>query len=131
MRKSKYLHFLFFIISPILFEVQRCTISHFKALDKLFRPLAWVLTVGAITFVMLSKISVLLFYPYFTCGTENSNFPLMEFLQCQQILMTGQKWKKAHHLDTLNAYKNRREINHISTKTKTKGNFRMYANTKR
>ena len=53
--------YTFFIISPILFELKRCTIPHFKALDKLFRPLAGVLTVGAITFVLLRKMSVYFF----------------------------------------------------------------------
>ena len=61
MRKFKNLHFLFLFIFPISFELQRCTIPHFKALDKLFWPLAWVLNVGAITFVLLRKMSVYFF----------------------------------------------------------------------
>ena len=53
--------FLFLIVFPILFKVQRCTIPHLKVLYQLFWSLAWVLTVGAITFLLLRKISVYFF----------------------------------------------------------------------
>ena len=73
MWKSKKLHFSFFTISPILFKLQRCTIPHFKALDKLFWPLAWVLTVGAITFVLLRKMSVYFFSWHTLVILQNSS----------------------------------------------------------
>ena len=41
----KLILFVLFISSK-LFELQRYTIPHFKALDPLFWPLAWVLTLG-------------------------------------------------------------------------------------
>ena len=49
-KNSRKLHILFLIISLKPFKLQRCTIPHFKALDLLFWPLAWVLTVGSIVF---------------------------------------------------------------------------------
>ena len=53
--------FTYFIVTSKLLRLQRLTIPHFKALDKLFWPLAWVLTLGAITFVLLRKVSVYFF----------------------------------------------------------------------
>ena len=55
---SRKLHILFLIISLKLFKVQRCTIPHFKALDLLFWPLVWLLTLGSIIFSVWSKTSV-------------------------------------------------------------------------
>ena len=48
-------HILFLVICPKPFELQRCTIAHFKALDLLFWPLSWLLTLGSIIFVVWSK----------------------------------------------------------------------------
>ena len=39
--------FINFIVSPKVFELQRRTIPHFKALDQWFRPLACLLALGA------------------------------------------------------------------------------------
>ena len=46
---------MFLIISPRPFKLQRCIIPHFKALDLLFWPLDWLLTLRAITFAVWSK----------------------------------------------------------------------------
>ena len=62
--KFENLHFLFLMIFPILFELQRYTVPHFKALSKLFWPLAWVLTLGAIIFALLRKMSVYFFFTH-------------------------------------------------------------------
>ena len=51
-------YFLFFIISSLFFELKRCTIPHFKALDQLFWPLDWFLTLGLILLELWTKISV-------------------------------------------------------------------------
>ena len=61
---GKPFYFIHFIVPPKLLKLQRLTIPHFKALDKLFWPLAWFLTVGAITFVILSKMLVLFFFTH-------------------------------------------------------------------
>ena len=57
-KNSIILHILFFIISPKSFKLQRCTIPHFKALNPLFWPLAWLLTLGSIIFAACGKTSV-------------------------------------------------------------------------
>ena len=49
---------MFLIISPKPFKLQRCTIPHFKPLDPLFWPLAWLLTLGSIIFGVWSKTFV-------------------------------------------------------------------------
>ena len=41
-------------------------IPHFKALEEYFGLLAWVLTLGAIIFAFLSRMSVYFFYSHFT-----------------------------------------------------------------
>ena len=46
------------VVSLKVIELQRCTIPHFKALDLLFWPLAWLLTLGSIIFVVWSKTFV-------------------------------------------------------------------------
>ena len=46
------------VVSLKVIELQRCTIPHFKALDPLFWPLAWLLTLGSIIFVVWSKTFV-------------------------------------------------------------------------
>ena len=53
--KLKNWYFLFSIISPILFNLHRHTIPHFKAIEKIFWPLAWGLTLGLISFALFSK----------------------------------------------------------------------------
>ena len=60
--KSKRLHILFLIISPKPIELKWCTIPHFKAIDLLFWPLAWLLTLRLITFALESKMSCKLFF---------------------------------------------------------------------
>ena len=64
-RKFKNWHLLFLIIFPILSELQICTVPHFKAPEELFLQLAWFLTLGAITFLFLSKESVYFFLTHF------------------------------------------------------------------
>ena len=49
------------VVSLKVIELQRCTIPHFKALDPLFWPLAWLLTLGSIIFLVWSKTFVNLF----------------------------------------------------------------------
>ena len=56
--------FFFLDISPRPLELQRCTIPHFKAIDLLFWPLAWLLTLRLITFAVESKMSCKLFSPH-------------------------------------------------------------------
>ena len=48
MQKFKNWYLLILIISPIIFELQRQTIPHFKALDLLFWLLGWLLTLEVI-----------------------------------------------------------------------------------
>ena len=60
-KNSRKLHILFLIISLKPFKLQRCTIPHFKALDLLFWPLAWLLTPGSIVFTVWCKSSVYFF----------------------------------------------------------------------
>ena len=52
---SKNWYFLFSIIPPILFKLHRHTIPHFKAIEKLFWPLAWGLTLELTSFALFSK----------------------------------------------------------------------------
>ena len=52
---------MYFVVSPKVFELQRCTIPHLKALDLLFWPLAWVITLGSIIFYREHKIPVAFF----------------------------------------------------------------------
>ena len=54
--------FINFVVSPKVFKLQRRTIPHFKALDQLFWPLAWLLTLGVITFVIWNKMFCKLFF---------------------------------------------------------------------
>ena len=63
----------YFIVTSKLLKLKRHTIPHFKALNKSFWPLAQVLTVGAITFVLLRKMSVY-FFPWHTLGVCNQKF---------------------------------------------------------
>ena len=65
--------FTYFTVTSKLLTLQRHKIPHFKALDKYFWPLAWVLTVGANTFVKSSKMSVLFFYPYFMSNKDSKH----------------------------------------------------------
>ena len=58
MWKFKNQHFLFLIISPMIFELQRHTIPHFEALDYLFWLLAWRLTLGVILSDLWTKKAV-------------------------------------------------------------------------
>ena len=44
--------FIKYVVSLKVTELQRCTIPYFKALDPLFWPLAWLLTLGSIIFVV-------------------------------------------------------------------------------
>ena len=53
-----------FVVSLIVIELQRCKLPHFKALDLLFWPLAWLLTLGSIIFVVWSKTFVNFFMGY-------------------------------------------------------------------
>ena len=46
------------VVSQKVLKLQRRTIPHFKALDQLFWPLAWLLTLGAMVFEVWCKISV-------------------------------------------------------------------------
>ena len=62
----------YFIVTSKLLKLQRHTIPHFKALDQSFWPLAWVLTVEAITFVVSSKMSVLFLLPILYLDVSNT-----------------------------------------------------------
>ena len=61
LRKSEKWHSFILIISSKVFELARYAIPHFKALDLLFWPLAWVLTVGSIVFELYHKTPVAFF----------------------------------------------------------------------
>ena len=64
MQNLKNSFFINFRVSPKVNELQRCTIHHFKALDSLFWLLAWLLTLGSITFVVWSKTFVHFFFAH-------------------------------------------------------------------
>ena len=109
-------YFLFLSISPVFFEVQRCTIPHFEALDQLFWPLAWFLTLGSIIFAVWSKIFVHFFLLtlYLTtwkklneCLIVICNCPLplppcyFEFRNCPiQEIISQQSYLSQHHKST-------------------------------
>ena len=63
-------HILLLTIFPKSFELQRCTIPHFKALDLMFWPLAWALTLG-VTFFMHHPLPSTL--KIFACNDVPSN----------------------------------------------------------
>ena len=60
------------ILSSKLFELQRHTIPHFKALDLLFCPLAWVLTLGVIILEICHKVPVAFFMHHPLCYSVSS-----------------------------------------------------------
>ena len=60
-KNSRKLHILFLIIPLKPFKSQRCTIPHFKTLDLLFWPLAWLLTLGSILCIVWCKTFVYFF----------------------------------------------------------------------
>ena len=49
------------VVSLKVIELQRCTIPHFEALDLLFWPLAWLLTLGSIILALWHKTFVYFF----------------------------------------------------------------------
>ena len=57
-KNLRILHILFLIISPKPYKLQSYMIPHFKALDLLFWPLTWLLTLGSIIFAVWSKTFV-------------------------------------------------------------------------
>ena len=50
-----------FVVSLKVIELQRCTIPHFKALDLLFWPLAWLFTLGLVIFAVWQKTFINIF----------------------------------------------------------------------
>ena len=64
MRQFKNQHLLFLFISPVLLGLQKSTIPHFKALDQLFWPLAWLLTLEAIHYAWNQKEILIKYYPF-------------------------------------------------------------------
>ena len=54
--------FMNFVVSLKVIELQRCTIPHFKALDLLFWPLAWLFTLGLVIFAVWQKTFVNFFF---------------------------------------------------------------------
>ena len=56
--------FINIVVSQKVLKLQRRTIPHFKALDQLFWPLAWLLTLGAMVFEVWSKMSVRIIFAH-------------------------------------------------------------------
>ena len=52
------------VVSQKVLKLQRRTIPHFKALDQMFWPLAWLLTLGAMVFEVWSKMPVRIIFAH-------------------------------------------------------------------
>ena len=103
---SRILHILFLIISTRLFKLQRCTIPHFKALDLLFWPLAWLLTLGSIIFAVWSKTFVnffllTLYLNSTKCSRSRKRDPSLSLLHASPYINAGQNaFKIFWYMDT-------------------------------
>ena len=63
-KKLRKLWIQFLVITLKPFKLQWCTIPHFKALNLLFWPLAWLLTLGSIIFALWHKTFVYFFFAH-------------------------------------------------------------------